>query len=184
MMHPRHLRGFALDDLKTRAEDVEAYDVNDLARALDIDPSRFVPPVVSAAGQVLEGGAYVEALRLCRRPLVMAESTRPSWPRERLRDDLVFFEELHWNATEAMIVFDRYESALREALLHPNGPRGEIWRVEYTRLEKDLVRVIVRGRLNSDEDLIRLTPPTHTLLDDLRKHAGPIRSLNGRKDIL
>ena len=183
-MHPNEQIAFHLDELKTSADEVQDFDVNDLARVLDMDPSRFVPPVVDSAGKVLRGGAYVEALRLCQRTLVMAESTRPPGPSERLRDDFLFFEELHWNFTETMVVFDRYEAALREALIHPNGPRGEVWRVEYTRLEKDLVRIIVRGRLNSDEDLMRLTPPTRALLDDLKKYAGPIRSLNGWKGIL
>lgn len=175
---------FHLDDLRYDPGAVEAFDVQDLARTLDIDPSRFVPPVVSPTGEVLEGAAYLRALQLCRRPIVWVTVSPPPRPSERILDHMIFFDDLHWNTPELTTVFDRFEVSLRDALAHPNGPRGEIWRIDYSRIERDLVRITVRGKLQSENDLIRLTPPLHDLLGDLRKHVGPIRSLNGWKGVL
>jgi len=177
-------QAFHLGELRYDPALIKDFDVGDLARVLDLDPSRFVPPVVTPMGEVVEGAAYLEALKLCRRPMVWAALSSAPRPSERILDHLIFFHDLHWNEHELVAVFDRFEDALNDALAHPAGPRGAIWRVEYSRLQKDLVRVIVRGSLTSENDLPRLTAPLHGLLDDLRKRAGSIRSLNGWTKIL
>ena len=164
-----------LDSLKLPEPDGSVV-LDDLARILAVDSSKYVAPTIDSRGHVINNAEYAQALAQSNVQLIPVRENQKS---SFLFHKYVFFDELHWNPTEVHMTFARYTSGLESALEHPNGVRGHIDSIVHQKAFKDGLHFGVRGKLNSDEDLVRFHEPTAQLYADIRKYFGEIRSIDG-----
>lgn len=165
--------------LRTVDPERDKFHQGDLQRVLSMYPHLYIPPTISGS-RIVQGAAMAEAiLAIGGANLYPAEVTGNR--RGKLLTNIVFFDDGHFNPFELNTTFDAYQTALRAALDTAVGQRGRITRVDWTRdTHPDALAYTVQGKVESPDDITRLTEPTNELHLELRKVVGEIRSVNGR----